>query len=59
LVRSHGNENWKFDEDGLMLRRLACIDDFLIQESDGQFRWNRSALRPRIMPDPQNLIYSI
>lgn len=25
--RSYGNENWEFDEDGLMSRRLACIND--------------------------------
>ena len=44
--RSYGNENWEFGEDGLMLRRFACINDLPIQESDRQFRWNRSAPRP-------------
>ena len=32
--RSYGNELWEFDEDGLMRRRLASINDALIAESD-------------------------
>ena len=31
--RSYGNENWEFDETGLMKRRHASINDLLIQES--------------------------
>jgi len=26
--RSYGNENWEFDENGLMRRRIASINDF-------------------------------
>ena len=37
--RSYGNENWEFDEDGLMRRRFACINDSPIKESDRLFRW--------------------
>ena len=37
--RSYGNENWEFDEDGLMRWRLACINDFPITESDRRYRW--------------------
>jgi nuclear transport factor 2 (NTF2) superfamily protein len=37
--RSYGNENWEFDETGLMKRRYACINDLLIQESERLFRW--------------------
>lgn len=32
--RSYGNENWEFDENGLMKKRYASINDFLIEEHD-------------------------
>ncbi|WP_017536987.1 nuclear transport factor 2 family protein [Nocardiopsis halophila] len=32
--RSHGNEQWEFDAQGLMLRREASINDVAIAESD-------------------------
>ena len=32
--RSYGNENWEFDEDGLMRKRFASINDLPIQESE-------------------------
>jgi nuclear transport factor 2 (NTF2) superfamily protein len=32
--RSYGNENWEFDEDGLMRVRLASINDLPIREQD-------------------------
>ena len=31
--RSYGNENWEFNEDGLMPLRLACINDLPIEET--------------------------
>jgi uncharacterized protein len=37
--RSYGNENWEFDEHGLMARRFACINDLPIRESDRLFHW--------------------
>jgi nuclear transport factor 2 (NTF2) superfamily protein len=37
--RSYGNENWEFDESGLMRRRLASINDLPIQESDRRYHW--------------------
>ncbi|MBU3079324.1 DUF1348 family protein [Sphingomonas quercus] len=37
--RSYGNENWEFDADGLMRRRLACINDAPIAEADRRFHW--------------------
>jgi len=37
--RSYGNENWEFDENGLMARRFACINDLPIQESERKFHW--------------------
>ncbi|MEU5776426.1 nuclear transport factor 2 family protein [Streptomyces venezuelae] len=37
--RSYGNENWEFDEYGLMHTRHACINDVPIQESDRLYHW--------------------
>jgi uncharacterized protein len=37
--RSYGNENWEFDEYGLMRVRHASINDAAIRESDRQYRW--------------------
>ena len=37
--RSYGNENWEFDADGLMLRRLACINDLPIKDADRLYHW--------------------
>ena len=37
--RSYGNENWEFDERGLMRRRLAAINDVPIAEGDRLFHW--------------------
>jgi len=39
--RSHGNELWEFDENGLMRRRDASINDYKIGESERKFRWER------------------
>ena len=37
--RSYGNENWEYDEHGLMRRRFACINDMPIREADRKFHW--------------------
>ena len=37
--RSYGNENWEFDERGLMRLRLASINDLPIRESDRKYHW--------------------
>jgi nuclear transport factor 2 (NTF2) superfamily protein len=37
--RSYGNENWEFDADGLMKRRLASINDLPIQPGDRKYHW--------------------
>jgi len=37
--RSYGNENWEFDENGLMKHRFACINDLPIEESERKFHW--------------------
>ncbi len=37
--RSYGNENWEFDEEGLMRLRIASINDLHIEESDRKYHW--------------------
>jgi hypothetical protein len=37
--RSYGNENWEFDQNGLMQKRYASINDLAINESDRLFHW--------------------
>ncbi len=37
--RSHGNEQWEFDERGLMRRREASINDIPIGAADRRFDW--------------------
>ena len=37
--RSYGNENWEFEENGLMRRRIASINDLPIAEKDRKFHW--------------------
>ena len=36
--RSHGNEHWEFHADGLMKRRDASINDYLIKEAERRYR---------------------
>lgn len=36
--RAYGNENWEFDENGLMKRRFASINDLEIEEKDRKFK---------------------
>lgn len=35
--RAYGNENWEFDENGLMQKRYASINDLAIDEQDRKF----------------------
>jgi nuclear transport factor 2 (NTF2) superfamily protein len=37
--RSYGNENWEFDEHGLMRLRIASINDLPIDESERKYHW--------------------
>ena len=37
--RSYGNENWEFDEAGLMRLRIASINDLALSEQDRLFHW--------------------
>ena len=36
--RAYGNENWEFDENGLMRKRFASINDLPIQESERKLK---------------------
>lgn len=36
--RAYGNENWEFDENGLMAKRYASINDALIEEKDRRLK---------------------
>ena len=47
--RAYGNENWQFDEEGLMARRIASINDLPILESDRKFHWPQGS-RPADHP---------
>ncbi|RYY77155.1 MAG: nuclear transport factor 2 family protein [Gammaproteobacteria bacterium] len=47
--RSYGNENWEFNEHGLMQKRYASINDLAINEADRKFRWPQGA-RPAAHP---------
>jgi uncharacterized protein len=37
--RSYGNENWEFDEHGLMRRRIASINDLPVKEGERLYHW--------------------
>jgi nuclear transport factor 2 (NTF2) superfamily protein len=44
--RSYGNENWEFDEHGLMRTRFASINDLPIAAADRKFYWDAPGPRP-------------
>ena len=48
--RSYGNENWEFDERGLMRRRIASINDLPITPRDRKFHWKAPGPRPADHP---------
>lgn len=37
--RAYGNENWLFDDAGLMKQRIASINDLPIKESERKYYW--------------------
>jgi uncharacterized protein len=53
--RSYGNENWLFDDDGLMSRRYASINDVALDESERKFRWDLDGGRPADHPGLSDL----
>lgn len=48
--RSFGNENWEFDENGLMHTRHSSINDVPIEESERKLRWDSGTPRPEGHP---------
>ena len=48
--RAYGNEQWEFDENGLMRRREASINDVAIKESERKFTWPTLGPRPADFP---------
>lgn len=52
--RAYGNENWEFDEEGLMRRRVASINEHPISEAERKFRWPLGA-RPLDHPGLSDL----
>jgi len=48
--RAYGNENWEFDEHGLMRWRQASINDVKIAEADRKFHWPAPGPRPADHP---------
>jgi nuclear transport factor 2 (NTF2) superfamily protein len=48
--RSYGNEQWEFDEAGLMKRREASINDLAIKQEDRRFLWAAPGRRPDDVP---------
>ena len=52
--RSYGNENWEFDNNGLMMNRFACINDLAITASERKFHWPQGR-RPDDHPELSDL----
>jgi len=53
--RAYGNENWAFDEHGLMRVRHASINDLPISEAERKFHWDRRFPRPADHPGLSDL----
>jgi uncharacterized protein len=53
--RSYGNENWHYNDAGLMEWRYACINDLPLKESDRKYHWDRSGPRPADHPSLTDL----
>lgn len=53
--RSYGNENWEFDQHGLMQTRHASINDLSIKPEERKFHWDRSKPRPADHPGLSDL----
>ena len=53
--RAYGNENWFFDEEGLMAERHASINDVAMEEADRKFFWDLGSRRPEDHPGLSDL----
>lgn len=48
--RSYGNENWEFDDEGLMQKRFASINDLPISNAERKYHWHLNEPRPAEHP---------
>jgi hypothetical protein len=48
--RAYGNENWLFEDNGLMRVRHASINDVPIRAEDRKYFWDQAAPRPANHP---------
>jgi nuclear transport factor 2 (NTF2) superfamily protein len=53
--RSYGNENWQFDQHGLMRWRYASINDLPIRADERKYHWDQSGPRPADHPGLSDL----
>lgn len=53
--RAYGNENWEFDENGLMHHRHACINEHPIDADERKLMWDASGPRPADHPGLSSL----
>jgi uncharacterized protein len=53
--RSYGNENWEFDDHGLMRMRIASINDLPIHDAERKYHWDNSGPRPSDHPGLSDL----
>jgi nuclear transport factor 2 (NTF2) superfamily protein len=53
--RSYGNENWEFDERGLMRQRHASINDLPIAPGERKYHWPAPGPRPEDHPGLSDL----
>jgi nuclear transport factor 2 (NTF2) superfamily protein len=53
--RAYGNENWLYNEHGLMTHRHASINDVRIDADERKFFWDRNAPRPADHPSLSDL----
>jgi len=53
--RSYGNENWEFNEAGLMHHRHASVNDVPLKESERKYHWDLSGPRPADHPGLSDL----
>lgn len=53
--RSYGNENWEFNEQGLMNHRHASINDIPIKETERKYHWPQHESRPDHHPGLSDL----
>ncbi len=49
-MRAYGNENWEFNAQGLLTRRLASINDIPIDASERKLTWPAGEARPQDFP---------